>query len=121
MIVEGIEKLYSLSVRGSFGYSNGFGRIRYGKSLYGLFLDACGIYSRKKTLTGFKTSRMSFYAPSNPQTTGQQAWRAVFAAGKVAYDALTTPQKVLLSKEARDYRMTGYNLFMRRYLQANRL
>lgn len=63
---------------------------------------------------------MNFYGPSNPQTPTQQAWRSVFTDGWVQYALLTPDEKALLSSEARRYRMSGPNLFMRRWLQANR-
>jgi len=119
-IVTGINKLMSLDVRGSFGYSSGFGRISFGFSLYGLFSEFTGIYQRKKTLKGFRTSKMNFYRPTNPQTTGQQAWRSIFASGWAVYNALTTDEKLILSRKARLYRISGPNLFMRYWLQSNR-
>jgi hypothetical protein len=119
-IVEGFDKLMSLDVRGKFGYSSGFGNINYGYSKFGFLSSVSGIYQRKKTLKGYKTSLMKFYGPTNPRTITQQSWRTVFSNAMSAYQGLTSQEKVLLSKEARKYRMTGHNLFIRRYLQANR-
>jgi len=116
-IVTPVESLLSFEPRGDFGYSGGFGLIAPGRSLFGFFNSACGIYQRKKTLQGFKTSRMRFYGPTNPQTTLQQANRAKIASGWEAYALLTLDEKVLLSKQARLLRLSGPNLFMRRWLK----
>jgi hypothetical protein len=114
------EKLLSVEARGKFGRSAGCGMARCGYSRCGSSKLFGGIYKRKKTRTGWGISRERYYQPTNPQTIPQQTWRSVFAAGWDAYNLLTPDEKVLLSKEARKYRMTGANLFMRRFLQANR-
>lgn len=120
VLVTGTDRLMSLGARGRFGYSNGFGRIVYGSSAFGLLSDFCGIYSRKKTKSGHGISRMTFYSPTNPQTPLQQSWRAVFSAGWTQYALLTESDKVRLSIQARRLRMSGPQLFMRRWLCANR-
>lgn len=119
-IITGMDKLMSLDARGLFGYSNGYGLIRFGYNKRGLRTDTAGIYQRKRLANGWGISRMKIYRPTNPQTTTQQNWRAVFAEGWTHYNALTSEQKVLLSKEARNYRMSGANLFMRRWLHSQR-
>lgn len=120
MIVSEMQKLNSLDARGTFGYSGGFGLIKFSYNRFGFYSQYSGIYSRKKLVKGWGLSRMTFYRSSNPQTTLQQAWRTVFANGKSAYDLLTAPQKARLRKQAINYRMTGYNLFMSRWLQGHR-
>lgn len=120
MITSPLEAAMSLDVRGRYGYTAGCGFARAGYSRCGASKELGGIYQRKKTLQGKKLSRMRYYRPTNPQTTAQQNWRSVFADGKTAYDALDDGQRMVLSKEARHYRMTGYNLFMRRWLQGRR-
>lgn len=120
VLVSGMEKLMSLDVRGQFGFSAGCGIARCGWTKCGSSKDFGGIYQRKKTLKGWRTSRMKYYRPSNPQTTPQQAWRAVFAAGVSGYQSLTADEKNALNKEARKYRQSGLTLFLRRYLQSNR-
>lgn len=114
------EKLLSLSARGKLGYTAGVGFARCGYSRCASSKRFGGIYQRKITRAGGATSRMRYYAPANPQTEAQQDWRAIFATGWEAYALLTPDEKVILSKEARNYRMTGPNLFMRRFLQSNR-
>ncbi len=111
----------SADARGRFGFSGGLGAIRLGDTRLGFYSPFAGIYSRKKLRKGWGLSKMLFYRPTNPQTTGQQAWRAVFAAGWVAYAALTPTEKMLYSKHAREYRLSGPQLFMRDYLSSHRL
>ena len=110
----------SLGVRGRFGYSNGYGAIKFGDNAFGLLTEYAGIYSRKKLRKGWGLSRMTHYRPTNPRTTAQQAWRALFADAMASYALLTSDQKALLSKEGRKVGLIGYNLFVRRYLQSHR-
>lgn len=120
VIVTGLEKVMSLDVRGNFGYSGGFGLIALGWCSFGFYNEYSGIYSRKKLAKGWGVSRMRFYGPTNPQTSTQQAWRTIFANGMSAWRSLTTEEKELLSNQARIYRLTGTQLFMKRYLQQHR-
>ena len=119
-IVRGFNKLYSLEARGRFGYSSGFGRIVFGRCLYGIYNDFGGQYQVRHTLTGRQIVKMRISAATNPKTPKQQAWRAILASGWPVYNALTPTEKLALSKEARTYRLSGPSLFFRRYLQAHR-
>lgn len=121
VIVMGMQKLMSQSTSKKFGFTAAAGFARCGYTRCGSSKDFGGVYQKKFTREGWKISRGRYQRPTNPQTTAQQEWRAVFADGVVAYGALTTDEKALLSQQGRDYRMSGWNLFLRRYLQANRL
>jgi len=80
------------------GLSAGFGHNLYGASFFG--------YTGRASRTGSQA---------------QGARRVVFLAGWTAYALLTPDEKAILSEEARVYRVTGANLFMRRWLQDHRL
>ena len=121
MLTDSQDRVYALETRGQFGYSCGFGAIKYGFSLFGFFSLLAGVYSLKHTNLGAKISRMAFYRPANPQTTAQQAWRAVFADGHMQWGTLTTDEKRAYNERATRSRMTGFNLFMREYLSAHKL
>lgn len=120
VIVTKTSKLMSLNASGKFGFTSAAGFARCGHSRCGASKDFGGVYQSKKTAVGHRTSRMRYYRPTNPQTVLQQAWRTIFASGWAEYNMLTDEQKVLLSKEARLLRLSGPQLFMRRWLQANR-
>lgn len=117
-IVNGLEKLNSLEARGKFAYSGGLGRIRLGYTRLGFYNEMHGVYQRKVTLQGKKTSRMRYYRPTNPQTVPQQAWRANMATMWGVYNTLTSDEKLQLSREARRYRLSGPQLFASRYLKS---
>lgn len=119
-IVKGMDKLMSLDVRGRIGYSSGFGRMVCGIVQFGYFDNVSGVYQHRHTLQGRQVVKMRFSAASNPRTPAQQAWRAVFSAGRAVYSTLTSEQKHILSIEARKYQLSGQTLFMRRYLQSHR-
>lgn len=119
-IVKNLDALLSFNTSKKLGFSGGFGAIAPGYNRFGFYDIRAGIYQRKKTLKGYRTSRMAFYRPTNPQTVAQQAWRATFAAGMVAYAALTPTEKGLLFKAARSQRISASNLFLRKWLQSRR-
>lgn len=116
-----LPRLMSLDARGKFGYSGGFGAIRYGYACFGFFSEYAGIYQKKWGSKSLTIARQRFYGPTNPRTVAQQAWRAVFAAGWGEYRALTDAEKVRLSKLARSYQLSGPQLFMRYWLRRNLL
>jgi hypothetical protein len=61
-------------------------------------------------------------APVSFRSTGslrQTARRYNFAGAWPVYNALTQPEKDLLSEEARQYGMTGANLFMSQWLKSH--
>ncbi len=119
VLVSGLEKNMSLDTRGRLGFTSGCGLARCGYSRCGASKRFGGIYSRKKTKRGHGISRMRYYMPTNPQTEMQQNWRAVFTAGVGAWRLLTDGERIEYNKIGRKYRMTGYNLFLRRYLTQN--
>lgn len=76
-----------------------------------------GVYQRKITRKGKKTSQMNWRYGGNPRTPAQQAWRAFFTAGVSAYHSLTTAQKLYYKKVGAKYKMTGYNKFLSYWLK----
>lgn len=119
MLTSGLEALASLTARGRFGSTAavGFGRCgdaRCGSSkLYG------GVYQRRRTREGVKISRSRAYQPTDPQTSGQLARRAVFADAISTWGGLTSDTKALYDKRARVLKLSGYNLFIREYLRSH--
>ncbi len=53
MLLNNLEKLYSIDSRGTFGYGGGFGRIVFSYNRFGFFTKFAGIYSRKKIRLGY--------------------------------------------------------------------
>lgn len=117
MKTEGMENLMSLGVSGAFGWTCGFGATRFGFNRLGYYSEFSGIYQRKRSKKGWVMSREIHYRTKNPKTEKQQAWRAVFASGLLAWRDLTDSQKLILSNQGRKLCMTGFNLFQSRYLR----
>jgi hypothetical protein len=115
-LIHGTEKLLSLSARKRFGFSHSFGSAHFGYTRFGDFNVYSGIYQKHNTPAGKRDSRMQFYWPTNPQTSPQQAWRAVFAQGFSDWGGLTPTEKAEYNRRARSRKMSGFNLFMREYL-----
>ena len=131
VIVSSQQMPSALRVAGRLGFGRGYGDSLYGMARYGLLDPNAGIYQRRQVGTGvtlaprrragsIAISRNRFYQYTITHTLPQEAWRSVFAAGKVQYDLLTTSERELLSKQARSLCMSGYNLFMSRWLQSHR-
>ena len=126
-----VQQIAAFSPRGLCRAGGGYGIARYASSYYGDDKIIGGIYQRKLVGTGstlaphdqvgrWGISRMKFYKPPETALRIANPRRAVFAAGKVEYDLLTSDEKLALRESARNRNMSGYNLFMSRYLQAHR-
>lgn len=94
-------KQYIYDKKRTRGFHNfitaGFGTLRFGVAIFG--------YSGKisaKTFSADQTSR----------------W-FIFSLGWIAYKSLTPTDKMILSNEARELRLTGPNLFMRRWMKSH--
>lgn len=120
-VVNAFEHFNSLQARKRFSLPNKYGRIIYGWSEYGLEDDLAGVYQIKSTPKGQVVSRENFYWPKNPQKPAQQAWRAVFKQGFDAWKALSESEKDEYRKEARKYHFSGFNLFMKNWLNSHKL
>lgn len=120
VIVKGLDKVYSLDVRGKLFYPCGFGRVVFGYNKFGFYSVLSGIYSQKITKKGRAISRMKFYRPTNPQTETQQAWRDVFSAGVLAWRSLSSEDKEQLNRRALKFKMEGFNFFMRNWLYSHK-
>jgi hypothetical protein len=78
-----------------------------------------GIYQIKHTFEGPRISHEKLYRPTNPQTATQQNWRGIFTSGVQAWQGLTSDDKGLYNQRAKRQRLSGFNLFMREWLNAN--
>lgn len=69
-------------------------------------------------LDRFAGAVYGFAGPAASRTLSQVqgARRFSYSAGVGVYNALTAPEKALLSVEAKVFRITGFNLFMRNWL-----
>lgn len=117
-IVEGVDKIISHRVTKKIGYSQGFGSCHFGYTLFGHSDDFSGIYHRYNQYGKTHFRKMAFYWPRNPRTVPQQARRTLFAAGVSTWQTLTGDQKDAYNKLARPRSMSGFNFFMREYLNA---
>lgn len=112
------EKVMGLRVQGDLGYTSGAGLARCGYSRCGASKLFGGGYQLYHTRNGPEIMRTKYRRPTNPQTPAQQAWRAKMQLAWDGYNSLTTDEKKALSIEARKYRLSGPQLYVKRYLQA---
>jgi hypothetical protein len=68
---------------------------------------------------GVGQERMDYYAPTNPRTAAQQAWRAVFADGIAAWHALSDAEKAEWNQRAKAQQKVGQHLFQSVYLKTH--
>lgn len=57
-----------------------------------------------------------YFIPVQPGTPAQLAWWAVFRNGVTEWQALSPAQKAVWNKKSMPLQMSGFNLFMRKYL-----
>lgn len=122
MIVNNIlTELFALEWKGTFGaiksYKNGDITVAEAMALN----PFVGIYQKKHTFEGPRISHMKLYKPTNPQTAEQQAHRNIFKDGVLLWQGLTELEKKAYNDRAKQYRFSGFNLFMREYLNAQKL
>lgn len=75
-----------------------------------------GFYQMRKCKEGYIPVQMKFFRPSNPRTPEQQAQRAKMILAVSAWQALTQEEKAVYNKSAIGQNLTGYNLFIKKYL-----
>jgi len=139
--VTGIEKLLSIIPKKRFGIFRWYGMAQYGYSNYGedsIYIivdkappvkylsdkdgnpiDFAGIY-RTDNVTGItRYYREPYYITKNPRYAPQQAWRGIFADAVLAWQGLTAPEKAVYNIKAKGKRMSGYNFFLKEYLESH--
>jgi hypothetical protein len=136
--IKGIEKLFSVTPKKRFGLFNQFGTSQFGFSNYGeediyfirapygvatfgdsLFGDVIllsGIYRTDNVTGKTKFYRQPYYITKNPRYAAQQANRQKYADGVLVWQGLTDAQKLIYNIKAEGKRMSGYNLFLKKYL-----
>lgn len=121
MRAEIVDGAQIIDIRGKLGRGGGFGRVTFSYNFFGFYSKYSGIYSKKYYYGDPYISKMKFYRPTNPQTEAQQAWRDVFADGKIAWDSLDPETKEQYRLKGQKRKMTGYNFFQSEYLKSHRL
>lgn len=91
-------------------------RGKLGKDLGLATPDTWGIYQVRTRWGGLVQVKEKFYVPTNPQTELQQYYRAIFAAGVLAWQGLSEPERDTYRERSKGLEMTGFNLFMSEYL-----
>lgn len=101
--------------------SSEFGSAVFGDVYLGYVADSpsygfYGIYQMRKCKEGKIPILMKFYSPSNPQTEDQQANRSNFANAVSGWQGLSESEKMSYNESAKFLNMSGYNLYIRRYM-----
>lgn len=91
-----------------------FGQGKFGEFYFGD--DSAGVFQRIHTAKGVFSRKLRYYVPTYSDSEAIIASREKFAAGIVAYRALNSEQKKAFKIRARGMQMSGYNLFLRKYM-----
>jgi len=119
VVIKDYRRVIGPRMRGRFGFSQA-DRLHLRSYADALAVNPhAGIYQQRRRKGGSITVREKFYWPANPRTDTQQAWRAVFTAGVVAYHALSADDKKYWKKKGAKYHMTGYNKFLSEWLHSH--
>lgn len=103
-------------------FSGFVGLLRLGFSRVGLVVPLdpkFGIYQRRRGKKGQINVLEKFYRPTNPRTVPQQAQRAKMTAAVAAWQSLTGSQQKEYDVKAKGKQMSGFNLFLREYLNSH--
>jgi len=134
----GFQKLFSFTVRKKLGRFRGYGRSMFAETVYGSepifhaissYGEGCfganywgdcmilsGIFKTDNNAGYTKNIRLPYYIPRNPRTPLQQAQRAKLADAVASWQNLTDDKKDVYNSKSRNYKMSGYNLYVREYL-----
>ena len=93
-----------------------YGRIVYGHRGYGAADESFGIFQQRICKEGKITIREKFYEPSDQTQPNKVARQNVFKNCIIAYQNLTTEQKLVYYTRAVGHHYSGYNLFIREYM-----
>lgn len=105
----------------------GFGLSVFGNSYFGAessgadvdVIIPTGIYQMRKCKEGKIPIRINLYNYVITHTEAQQTNREKFADAVVAWQGLTSSEKLLYNERAKTTQMSGYNLFLKEYLRSH--
>lgn len=129
-IVEGIERLFSLTARNRFGKHRFFGSFLLGDSKlgdddiivrvdYDKDIVLSGVYSLKHLNGKHFFTRGRYYIPTNPRTEKQTAVRSRFRDSVLAWKNLTENEKTFYNKKAKGKPTSGICIFISEYIHSH--
>lgn len=115
-IVSALEKFRSHAVRKKFGKPNGYGEIVFGYSAYGDLNPLAGVYRVRRIQGRRQTEKLPFYYNGSGNTAEQQILRSKFGDAIAAWQGFTDEQKQVWRVKAYSKHMSGYNLFISKFM-----
>ncbi len=121
------ERAFSDIAFGKLSRGREYGQTLYGQGVYGeetLTLPfgkedvavLSGIFHRNRKKGEIVFEILNYYYPKNPQTELQQANRNKITSAVLAWQGLTSEEKVVYNKLAKGKNRSGYNLFCKEYM-----
>jgi hypothetical protein len=125
-----LTEILAMGAKGRFqnpAIGAGYGLSIFGVSLYGDESGAGGsepiiqdgMYQMRTCKEGKIPIRMKLYDYVITNTEAQQIQRQKYADGVLAWQGLTNPQKLLYNERAKSLPYSGYNLFLKEYLNSH--
>lgn len=115
--VFGLDRALTHHVRGKIGRSCGFGRTRFAYNRMGFYSPYVGVYSTYPTKNGRMTRLKKYHRPPLFNTVPAIMTRIHFAQAVGHWRMLTEQERQNYNKKAKRYKLTGYNLYISRYLK----
>lgn len=94
-----------------------FGDSRFGEVDFGEIYMLTGIWKKYKVAGKYRNTRVGYYHPYDPESVAQLSWRAKMRSVVSAWHALGTDEKMKYNRLARSYRMSGFNLYIKRHIR----
>lgn len=128
MVIVDLRKIaIAQTIRKKLRSPNEYGRNQYGMYKYGEGIIPMGVYQMRrrpyigKNNKGVKGTMdvcvcSKFYQPSSQIQPNKVITQGIFRDAVHAWQALTTEEKKVYNKESSGEQMSGYNLFLHKYL-----
>ena len=95
------------------------GDVSFGSDRYAEIIELSGIFQTRHNKGNQLTARTRYVVPVNPRSISQQANRSKFSDAVSAWQGLSSDERVWYNKRAFGKTMSGYNLFLKHYLNSH--
>lgn len=112
-------KLFSLEVRGKFGYPWGTGEYRCGFNMLGEENELAGKYQKQHSRYGSYFKKQRYYPEYVTTSPAVLARRQLLRQAVQAWRALTPAEQLEWKKKKYPFHQTGYNRFLGAYLKSH--
>jgi hypothetical protein len=95
-----------------------FGHSSFGEVGFGEIYMLTGIWKKYKVDGEYRNTRVGYYHPYDPRSENQLLWRGKLRAVVSAWQSLGIDEKKKYNRLARHYKMSGFNLYIKRNIHS---